>query len=129
MNATKTCTRCGQTKPLDEFYRNSECKGGYANQCKACVLRRDREKYRERHQPLSEADPRTCDHCGKLFQPVAHNQLYCCARCRMRAGDAKGMGEYNLKVSFAMTTDPWRGVNDINMNPFPGPHQTNSEAA
>jgi hypothetical protein len=32
----KTCTRCGETKPVTEFYRNSANKDGYAHGCKVC---------------------------------------------------------------------------------------------
>ena len=48
-NKTKTCTKCGEIKPLDEFYNN---KGGKANkysQCKKC--KRDiNKKYNREHK-------------------------------------------------------------------------------
>jgi hypothetical protein len=34
---TKTCTQCGQTKPLSEFYKNCGMRDGLLNQCKTCV--------------------------------------------------------------------------------------------
>ena len=33
---TKTCTKCGETKPVDEFYRNRASRDGYCRVCKAC---------------------------------------------------------------------------------------------
>ena len=33
----KTCTGCGETKPLDEYYKNKKSRGGRLTQCKACV--------------------------------------------------------------------------------------------
>jgi hypothetical protein len=42
----RTCTACGDTKPLDEFYRNSNCRQERAWQCKPCTLARVRA-YRE----------------------------------------------------------------------------------
>ena len=32
----KTCSRCGETKPLESFGRNKECRDGRRNTCKAC---------------------------------------------------------------------------------------------
>jgi hypothetical protein len=37
MRTTKTCRKCGQEKPLDQFYRASN-KDGYRSSCKACDL-------------------------------------------------------------------------------------------
>lgn len=40
---SKTCTKCGSTKPLDFFYRHEGMADGYRNECKVCssVYRRD----------------------------------------------------------------------------------------
>lgn len=35
--ATKTCTRCGETKPLTEFHRNRSAPDGRQSRCKVCV--------------------------------------------------------------------------------------------
>jgi len=32
----KTCSLCGQTKPIGEFYKDSRSKDGKGNRCKAC---------------------------------------------------------------------------------------------
>lgn len=32
----KPCRRCGETKPLSEFYRHKKSKDGYLQRCKAC---------------------------------------------------------------------------------------------
>ena len=34
--AIKTCTKCGQEKPLTAFFRSRWCRSGYKTQCKAC---------------------------------------------------------------------------------------------
>ena len=34
---TKKCTKCGEVKPLDEFYGNKQSKDGKAHQCKICI--------------------------------------------------------------------------------------------
>lgn len=42
----KACKRCGETKPLDDFYRNARMRDGHLNNCKPCVLDADRTRYR-----------------------------------------------------------------------------------
>lgn len=60
--STKTCTKCGETKPLDEYYTDKRTTDGLRSQCKAChgaaakarrlvdierTRAREREAYRE----------------------------------------------------------------------------------
>lgn len=33
----KTCTKCGEVKPLDEFHRNKASRDGRVTRCKSCV--------------------------------------------------------------------------------------------
>lgn len=37
MLALKTCSKCGETKPLDAFYRRKRAKDGRNGECAACV--------------------------------------------------------------------------------------------
>lgn len=39
----KRCTKCQESKPLDQFYRNKIGKDGYTSQCKACERIRTEE--------------------------------------------------------------------------------------
>ena len=49
MNLTKTCTKCGITKPLNEFYNHKASKDGKYPQCKKC--KRDiNNKYHQKHK-------------------------------------------------------------------------------
>lgn len=41
--ATKTCTGCGETQPLDAFHRNAGCRDGRYTRCKKCVREYGRE--------------------------------------------------------------------------------------
>lgn len=43
---SKTCTRCHEGKPLDQFSRNRSKRGGYETRCKICTAATDKE-YRE----------------------------------------------------------------------------------
>lgn len=36
MRETKVCTKCGEAKPLADFYKNSRAKDGLAHHCKPC---------------------------------------------------------------------------------------------
>lgn len=45
-SATKTCRKCGATKPIDEFYTKKSCKDGHTGRCKVCILE-DQKAYTE----------------------------------------------------------------------------------
>lgn len=42
---TKVCARCGEEKPLDEFYNQPSTRDGKASYCKECVKELSRETY------------------------------------------------------------------------------------
>lgn len=54
----KTCFRCHQTKPLDEFYRHPAMRDGYLNKCKGCTKADVRRRYWEKHETVLEYDRR-----------------------------------------------------------------------
>lgn len=43
---TKVCSKCKQEKPLSEFWKHKQCKGGYNTHCKKCVRKYQREYYK-----------------------------------------------------------------------------------
>lgn len=44
----KTCTKCGETKPLDQFFKSGGSRPGYRGPCKACYAA-TAKSYRERN--------------------------------------------------------------------------------
>lgn len=46
MTEMKRCSKCKQTKPVGEFYRNKWMADGYANQCTIC-FKETHKKYRD----------------------------------------------------------------------------------
>lgn len=64
MNQAKTCTICGETKPLDDFSRNKQAADGRQSQCKTCMSEyaakyhaRNREAIRARRAKHRTANP------------------------------------------------------------------------
>lgn len=75
--ATKTCTKCGQVKRLDAFYRGKGYRGGFRPRCKACFeqARREGPSPRQRQVKIcvedgcdlpSRARQRCSKHYGRL---------------------------------------------------------------
>jgi hypothetical protein len=54
MTATKTCTRCKETKPVAEFYRRSRNSSAYRYCCKACDLAARRQGRSAKSQLIYE---------------------------------------------------------------------------
>jgi hypothetical protein len=50
----KTCRKCGETKPLSEFYAMSGMRDGYRNDCKACNLTAKARRYEANPEPTKE---------------------------------------------------------------------------
>ena len=51
---TKTCSKCGEEKPLDEYHKNKGRKDGYQYECKKCATERSKEYYSENKEKLLE---------------------------------------------------------------------------
>lgn len=50
----KVCTRCGETKYLESYYRNKRNTDGRAFECKDCSKARDAERYKTPERRLSK---------------------------------------------------------------------------
>jgi hypothetical protein len=71
LSAMKTCTRCHQTKPLDQFRRDRTCKSGYGPRCKLCINEVKRAWYDahpERKPQASKKFSAPCPYCGHAIK-------------------------------------------------------------
>ena len=63
----KLCSKCGATKPLDDFPIDKRRKDGRCSPCKECKAIKDRQRARKHaanYQPKDTTGQRTCTACG-----------------------------------------------------------------
>ncbi|MCK4665873.1 hypothetical protein KAU33_03945 [Candidatus Dependentiae bacterium] len=54
MSSTKTCPKCHETKPLNEFYKNKSTKDGRSCYCKECKKESDKKDYQIHREERKE---------------------------------------------------------------------------
>lgn len=107
----RTCPSCGETKPVDEFWRDRRAKSGYAVYCKTCGRQRNAAKYRAR----AASEGRGTKPWRPLREDLPAGQLRCqrcyCLTCNAansyesrnrRHGSASS---YHLKQRYGITAD------------------------
>lgn len=58
----KRCSRCGITKPLDEFYFTP--RRGWRADCRSCVVAANTRRARDRRAGVPSTPVGTCEDCG-----------------------------------------------------------------
>ena len=59
---TKICRICGEEKPITDFPKHHQCKGGYDTRCKCCANARQKANYHARKRlPKGEGNPALAD--------------------------------------------------------------------
>jgi hypothetical protein len=102
---TKLCSRCGQSKPLDEFYmdRRRDRPGSYCKTCAAAYRR-------GRHVPKEFAHEVRCLQCGEPLDLTARTskaRKFCSKICGVRWHTQRQTREYRrdsfLRSTFGIT--------------------------
>lgn len=91
--SVKICTRCSESKPLDEFYRHVQRPDGLYNQCKPCVREQRRLSYRtdsSKKKVSSKRWRRTGKHglAHGRFEEMLEAQGGACAVCLTELDDS-----------------------------------------
>lgn len=106
--AQKRCTKCGETKPLSEFYFMSHGRGrkkNYASRCKACQKTRIAKRLAERRGYEYEPRPddygkyAKCTLCGKPYR--GHRRPPICTKCEKLRKRVSKFGEWGKTVAKA----------------------------
>lgn len=50
----KECKKCHHIKPIDDFYKNIQCKDKHVSRCKECYKKDNSEYYRSNSETLKE---------------------------------------------------------------------------
>ena len=84
---TKICTKCGEEKPLDGYYKHNGCKHGVASECKRCIKYKNDRKLNKKYCiiPLQNKNImmfRSCSKC-RILKPIYefHSNGSWCAEC------------------------------------------------
>lgn len=93
----KTCTRCLETKPLEEFGTQAKTKDGHRYWCKQCV---------KWHTPIYGDHSCTRAERDALFEKQGGK----CAACGMEAARAKETSNYPFHVDHNHGTGDVRGL-------------------
>jgi hypothetical protein len=113
----KRCTRCGETKPLDQMLRHKRTRDGFSSWCRACHAASNR-RWRAEHRAYQDAynarrrmtplPERVCVRCGSTYAPVRSDQRRCRKACgRMpRPHDSARTLWRNLKLNATRVDRP-----------------------
>lgn len=93
MNIIKTCSKCGQKKPLNDFVKDNRRQDGHSTICKECKRAYDRDRY------------------AKLKENPAYHQRKLCSNARYKALHKQHIqnysSEYNSRPDVIARKSDW----------------------
>lgn len=84
-DTVKRCARCGESKPLSEFYLNSKADPRPKSYCKVCHKATIPPQQAWSTTPTTDRVPVTCLHCGRqgfIFPSRSSKRKFCSQECR-----------------------------------------------
>jgi hypothetical protein len=96
----KRCNKCGEIKPLADFYRMPEMRDGYRNDCKACNLAAKAARY--------QANPERARERTQRWR-IANPDKYAATQAAFRASGGKKQADRrsHLKRKFGLTVEEY----------------------
>ena len=98
----KTCTKCGETKPLEGFHKDRRAKDGHSSSCKPCTIARvskwqksNPDKVAERNKKWADSNSYRLYEVHKNYRARNRDRV----RAWKRASQAKRRGALSYKVS------------------------------
>lgn len=92
----KTCTTCGEEKPLSEFHKKKSTKSGYHGSCKVCKQTYEKEKYadpevraRMRERQADRSLERLYGITREKYNELLAAQKHSCAICERHESEFK----------------------------------------
>lgn len=80
----KKCTKCGEVKPLNEFYKRASAKDGFQSYCKDCKHAHQRQWARENVERV-RAWREAYFAGGRTIKPLTETPTYSAVHLRLRA--------------------------------------------
>ncbi|MBW1730033.1 MAG: hypothetical protein JRH08_00880 [Deltaproteobacteria bacterium] len=78
---SKKCTKCGEEKPLKEFYADPKSKDGHSYHCKECQRQAGRERRLRKKLGKSSASQKTETKISDSVLEPAFAEYFICADC------------------------------------------------
>ncbi|MBN2270010.1 MAG: hypothetical protein JXN61_05305 [Sedimentisphaerales bacterium] len=108
-----TCSKCGESKPPDEFFKKDSNKTGRASMCKKCTLSIKRELYaarRDNRGKDAEADERYAGPPGEYADEQVASVLKALAALEIQVKETKANAKMRIE---AIRADGEKIVDDI----------------
>jgi len=75
---TKTCSKCGEVKPLDDFYKNKANKDGASCWCKTCKNEYSKQYFRENPNKIRHIKKKYHHSLKKKVLSILGDSCECC---------------------------------------------------